>query len=307
MVSEVEQGERERQRTNCESQREVFRSHSVGDNIQQQAYDRIHGKVKGDEKKQLADRQTKRQILEDEWNNQGPKHTCCNNDEISEEKDDDPNQNTMEGSNSVRRVEIDLTEEVIDDKGIWEDLTVIARIIGLKKSRLICGNLQKERNKGSNSKFEFYFIFDNLPLYIQSWTPDFNPLKFTVYETLVWIKLYNLPIEYWGDSCLEKIGQTLGTILEIDEEIIENDSYIYARMKIAAAKQIPSLINLRMANGIWKRGIEIEKEIYVCQRCGSKTHQTKTCKIFVHGAYNTRQRKEDKEKAIWLKKVNEQR
>ncbi|GLJ49384.1 hypothetical protein SUGI_1044890 [Cryptomeria japonica] len=96
------------------------------------------------------------------------------------------------------------------------------------------------------------WYFDNLPLYIQSWTPNFNPLKLVVYETPVWIELYNLPIKYWGDSSLEKIGRTLGTLLDIDEEIIENDSYIYARIKIAAIEQIPSIINLRIDNGLWK-------------------------------------------------------
>ncbi|GLJ16930.1 hypothetical protein SUGI_0292330 [Cryptomeria japonica] len=112
------------------------------------------------------------------------------------------------------------------------------------------------------------WFFDKSPLYMQLWTPNFNPLKLAVYETPIWIGMYNLPIEYWGDSCLEKIGQTLGTLLEIDEGIIENDSYIYARMKIAVVEQIPPLLTLRTDNGIWKQGIEVEKESYVCQRCG---------------------------------------
>ncbi|GLJ36205.1 hypothetical protein SUGI_0726750 [Cryptomeria japonica] len=165
---------------------------------------------------------------EDEWNNQGPKHTCCNNDDISKEKDDAPNQNTTKGSNTPRRVEIDLTEEAIDDKGIWEDLAVIARIIGPKKSRRII-NPWIKNNWDSQTVVKFllkgFFVaiftekgirdqilsskswyFENFSLYIQPWTPNFNPLKLTVYETPVWIKLYNLPIEYWGDSSLEKIG-----------------------------------------------------------------------------------------------------
>ncbi|GLJ40042.1 hypothetical protein SUGI_0819650 [Cryptomeria japonica] len=266
--------------------------------------------VEGDKKKQSTDSQTKRRILEDEWNNQGPKHTCCNNDDISMEKDDAPNQNTMKGSYMSRWVEIDLTEEAIDDKGIWEDLAVIAIIIWPKKPRRIINPWIKD-NWGSQDVVKFllkgFFVaifiekgirdqilsskncyFDNLPLYIQPWTPNFNLLKLVVYETLVWIRLYNLPIEYWGDSSLEKIGRTLGTLLEIDEEIIENDSYIYARMKIAAVEQIPFIINLRTDNGLWKQGIEIEREVYACQRCGSKTHQTKSCKIFVRRAYNTK-------------------
>ncbi|GLJ16522.1 hypothetical protein SUGI_0282250 [Cryptomeria japonica] len=133
------------------------------------------------------------------------------------------------------------------------------------------------------------------------------PTRLAVYETLVWIRLFNLPIEYWGDQCLEKIGRTLGTLLEIDEGIVESDSYIYARMKIAAVEQIPPHINLRTTNGVWKQGIEIEKELSICQRCGSKTHQAKRCRMFVRRAFNTKQRTEDKEKAVWLRKMNEQK
>ncbi|GLJ49828.1 hypothetical protein SUGI_1058610 [Cryptomeria japonica] len=72
------------------------------------------------------------------------------------------------------------------------------------------------------------WYFDSLPLYIQPCTPNFNPLNLAIYENLVWIRLFNLPIKYWGDLCLEKIGRTLGTLLEIDENIIETDSYVYA-------------------------------------------------------------------------------
>ncbi|GLJ17529.1 hypothetical protein SUGI_0304830 [Cryptomeria japonica] len=255
--------------------------------------------------------------------------TDCNNDKFSKEKDNAPNQNITKESNTLRRVEIELTEEAIDDKIIWEDLTVIARIIGPKEPRWSINPWIKD-NWGRQVVVKFllkgFFVaiftekgirdqilssknwfFDKSPLYIQPWTPNFNPLKLAAYETPVWIRMYNLSIEYWGDSYLDKIGRTLGTFLEIDEGIIENDSYIYARMKIVVVEHIPPLINLRTDNGIWKQGIEIEKESYVCQRCGSKTHQTKSCRIFVGRAYNTQQRKEHKEKAIWLKKIKEQK
>lgn len=71
--------------------------------------------------------------------------------------------------------------------------------------------------------------------------------------------MYNLPKEYWGEKCLEKIGRSLGTLLEIDEEIIKKDSYVYARLKLAAVKEIPSQISLVSLVGIWMQQVEIEK------------------------------------------------
>ncbi|GLJ23816.1 hypothetical protein SUGI_0451970 [Cryptomeria japonica] len=329
MASEERQFEYERQRTECEVQKEVCKGCLVEGNLQQQTNDRKQGIADGKGKELPVDRQTKWRILEVDWNNQGPIHSLCNNNEIAEGKDNTPNQSPTEESNTPRLVEINLTEETVDDKCIWEDLAVIARIIGPKKSKQSINPWIKE-NWGDQVAVKFlpkgFFVaiftekgtrdqilssknwfFEKLPLYIQPWAPNFNPTKLAVYETPVWIRLFNLPIKYWGDQCLEKIGRTLGTLLEIDEEIIESDSYIYARMKIAAVEQIPSHIKLRTINGIWKQGIEIEKELFVCQRCGSKTHQAKRCRIFVHRAYNTKQRTEDKEKALWLKKINEQK
>ncbi|GLJ07953.1 hypothetical protein SUGI_0078230 [Cryptomeria japonica] len=88
----------------------------------------------------------------------------------------------------------------------------------------------------------------------------------------MWIRLYNLPIEYWGDSCLKNIRRTLGTLLEIDEKIVEEDLYMYARLRIVAVKTIPSHVTLITSEGKWRQKIEIEKDIIPCQRCGSKFH-----------------------------------
>ncbi|GLJ25772.1 hypothetical protein SUGI_0493350 [Cryptomeria japonica] len=181
-------------------------------------------------------------------------------------------------------ISIDLTDEVMEEKGIWEDLAFIARIIGPKQPRK-CITPWVEKNWVS----------------IQPWIPNFNPLNLVIYESPIWIRLFNLPIEYWGDLCLEKIGRSLGTLLELDEGIIENDSYVYARMRIATVKQIPSCLDLITANGIWKQNIEIEKDLKECQRCGSRSHPTKKYRIYVRRAKKKIQKDE---KMVWLEKMN---
>ncbi|GLJ23324.1 hypothetical protein SUGI_0441300 [Cryptomeria japonica] len=138
-----------------------------------------------------------------------------------------------------------------------------------------------ERNKVLQQ--ENWFVEDS-PLYIQPWQSNFDPLPLVVYDNPMWIRLYNLPIEYWGDSCLEKIGRTLGTLLEIDEKIIEEDLYSYARLKIAVVKIIPSHVTLITSKGKWRQQIEIKKDIIPCQRCGSKFHFSAECKMFVRRA-----------------------
>ncbi|GLJ38930.1 hypothetical protein SUGI_0793630 [Cryptomeria japonica] len=173
-------------------------------------------------------------------------------------REDEAQPKTTEETSIPDQMSIDLKDEVVDEKCIWEDLAIISRIIGLKQPRRYIMPWV-EKNWGSHAMVKYlpkgFFVtifaekedrdqalnsknwcFENFLLYIQPWTPNFDPLKLAVYDSPVWIRLFNLLIEYWGDPCLQKIGRSLGTLLEIDEDIIDNDSYVYARMRIATVK-----------------------------------------------------------------------
>ncbi|GLJ50085.1 hypothetical protein SUGI_1065280 [Cryptomeria japonica] len=155
---------------------------------------------------------------------------------------------------------------------------------------------EKERNHVLYLKNWF---LNNHPVYMQPWSPNFDPTSLTVYDKPLWIRLYNLPIEYWSETSLEKIGRTLGTLLEIDEDIIEGDLYTYAKLKIVVVKTIPSSVILLSANGEWKQQIEVEKKIRACSRCGSLFHNSDKCKLFVRKAFSRPPRKP---KQIWKEK-----
>ncbi|GLJ41733.1 hypothetical protein SUGI_0863700 [Cryptomeria japonica] len=226
---------------------------------------------------------------------------------------------------------IDLTSDIEEDKSLWVDLTIIGRIVGPKLSRaaikewiakrwvmslvikFIPRGLIKFIPRGffvvvftDNSKRdkilckENWFVRDHL-VYIQPWSPNFNPLPLAVYDKLVWIRLYNIPIEYWGDQSLEKIGRSFRTLLEIDDDIVEKDLYTYAWLKIAAVKEIPTYIFLISSEGKWKQQVEIEKDITVCNHCGSRFHSERDCILFVRRAWR-RSSQRTKPKKHWAKK-----
>ncbi|GLJ23528.1 hypothetical protein SUGI_0445730 [Cryptomeria japonica] len=153
---------------------------------------------------------------------------------------------------------IDLSMEISIEKALWEDFVVIAR----------------------------------------PWSPNFNPIPLEVYDSPVWIRLYNLPIEYWDDVVLEKIGRSLGTLLEVDEQIIESNLYKFARLRIVAVQRIPSHVTLSTASGEWRQQVEIKKAISLCSRCGSRLHQMANCKMFIKRARGGPPRKEKK---VWKK------
>ncbi|GLJ36461.1 hypothetical protein SUGI_0732240 [Cryptomeria japonica] len=122
------------------------------------------------------------------------------------------------------------------------------------------------------------WTMNDKPMYIQKWYRNFNPLKTEPYEKPIWIRLNNLPMEYWSEEALEKIGRSMGTLMEIDVEIATRNSYLYARMKLAAVKRIPQLIKLRSHDMEWLQVIEIEEEKYFCSICGRRNHDSDKCR-----------------------------
>ncbi|GLJ47722.1 hypothetical protein SUGI_1007960 [Cryptomeria japonica] len=43
--------------------------------------------------------------------------------------------------------------------------------------------------------------FGSAFIYIKKWTPKFNPAAYNPEEKPVWVRLYNLPFEFWSVDC----------------------------------------------------------------------------------------------------------
>ncbi|GLJ42574.1 hypothetical protein SUGI_0882530 [Cryptomeria japonica] len=208
---------------------------------------------------------------------------------------------------------IDLTEEIETGKAMLDRHAIIAKIIGPNLPRKTVQEWVME-NWGMHVMIKFmpkgFFVavfpeeeerdhiinlknwyLNNHPIYMQPWIPNFDPTTQAIYKKPIWIHLYNLPIEYWSEESLEKIGRSLGTLSEIDNGIIEDNLYTYAHMKIAVVKKIPTSITLVTTDGDWKQLLEEEEDISPCTRCGSLLHKPINCRIFVRRAFNRQQKK----------------
>ncbi|GLJ09937.1 hypothetical protein SUGI_0118680 [Cryptomeria japonica] len=236
----------------------------MGSELQEAACDKQSDVVKDNSPRKSV----KWRIMEVNWDDNGVKQTR------SEESDGNIGRNTNlcteVGTFSTTGVfEIDLSECIENEKVIFDQHAIIAKILGPKLSR-------KEIHT---------WVLEQRGRHIMSWSPNFDPTSMAGYDKPMWIRLYNLSIEYRSEACLEMIRRSLGTLLKIDEEIVEGDLYTYARLRIAAIKAIPPSVMLLTADRIWKQHIEIEKEIEVCSWCGSKFHDTANCRMFVRKAY----------------------
>ncbi|GLJ37405.1 hypothetical protein SUGI_0759420 [Cryptomeria japonica] len=163
---------------------------------------------------------------------------------------------------------IDVTEEIEEDVEFFKDLLIIcgsftgARSDRNKKCRwmedtwrtpqitkflpkgyfIVIFSTEEEQQKILEGGL---WIMDSKPLHIQRWHRNFNPLKTDPYDKPVWIPLNNLLMEYYTEDALEKIGRSLGTLMDIDTYIAQGDSYIYARLQLVAVKRILACIKHR--------------------------------------------------------------
>ena len=60
-----------------------------------------------------------------------------------------------------------------------------------------------------------WFVGDHY-LHVQAWEADFHPHMAKISTTAIWIRLEQLPIEYYHPEFLKHVGNKLGKLLKID-------------------------------------------------------------------------------------------
>ncbi|GLJ38028.1 hypothetical protein SUGI_0774230 [Cryptomeria japonica] len=159
---------------------------------------------------------------------------------VSTKKADEGSEEDNEKIISKRRTRVAIKSWI---EGIWKmDCTV--KFLP-KNFFTVVFTLEEDRKKVLQGGV---WMMEDFPLYIQPWSSNFNPLKCSPYDSPIWVRLYNLLIKYWNEECLDKIGRSLGTLMEVDEDISDGDQYVYARMKIVNVMEVLRRIGL-VVNG----------------------------------------------------------
>ncbi|KAH6777478.1 hypothetical protein C2S51_008790 [Perilla frutescens var. frutescens] len=69
-------------------------------------------------------------------------------------------------------------------------------------------------------------------LKIRDWVPDFTPYKIKSTIAQIWVRIYNLPIEYWHEEVFVGIVRSVGTPLKIDGNSLHGPVGHFARILI---------------------------------------------------------------------------
>ncbi|XP_075665616.1 uncharacterized protein LOC142635319 [Castanea sativa] len=85
-------------------------------------------------------------------------------------------------------------------------------------------------------------------LSIRRWEANFKPLEALVLSVAVWVRLNELPIEYYDATVLRQIGKTLGTMLRVDMHTALEARGRYARICVQVDINKPLVTTVRIGH-----------------------------------------------------------
>jgi hypothetical protein len=134
----------------------------------------------------------------------------------------------------------------------------------------------------------FVFVFDNLEdrnlifrnepyfmgpqgLYLNKWSPDFDPMQDVPSVVLVWVRLPHLPLHCWNPKSLESIGNTLGKYIDKADR---KEQYSCARICVEVDLEVglPEAIQLKVADWSYIQELDYEQLPFKCRYCHGYGH-----------------------------------
>ncbi|XP_019242636.1 PREDICTED: uncharacterized protein LOC109222774 [Nicotiana attenuata] len=111
---------------------------------------------------------------------------------------------------------------------------------------------------------------NNRPIIMKAWSEEFN-LHDEVLKTIpLWVKLPNLPVNWWSMTTLSKIGSALGNPIYADECTTGAVRISYARLLVEmdVTKPLPRQVKLQDPKGKeMMQEVEYDWEPKYCSKC----------------------------------------
>jgi hypothetical protein len=114
-------------------------------------------------------------------------------------------------------------------------------------------------------------------LYLNKWSPDFDPTQDIPSAVPVWVRLPHLPLHCWNQQSLQIIGNALGKYID---QAARKDQYSCARIcvEVDLEEGLPEAINLTVAGWTHVQELDYEQIPFKCRHCHGYGHFAKHCK-----------------------------
>jgi hypothetical protein len=117
-------------------------------------------------------------------------------------------------------------------------------------------------------------IYDHY-LIAREWSPNFHPSDATIEKAAVWVRIPDLPIEYYDAKVLHYIGDRIGVTMKVDRNTLFQERGKYARVCVEVDLNKPLLAMFELKGKIYK--VEYEGLHMLCHSCGKFGHYVEGC------------------------------
>ncbi|KAL8468999.1 hypothetical protein ACS0TY_031993 [Phlomoides rotata] len=114
---------------------------------------------------------------------------------------------------------------------------------------------------------------------LQHWVQDFNPDKVCTSLAQVWVRLLDLPMEYWQLSILEAMASAMRSLIRIDDLTAHclMGHYVRLLVEVDMRNELIEKIMYKRAGVYSFANITYERLLDFCRGCGIVGHTTVTC------------------------------
>lgn len=112
-------------------------------------------------------------------------------------------------------------------------------------------------------------------LIVKEWRPNFDPNTDTNEKVIVWVRFPDLPIEYYDQDFLFRVGEKIGEPIRIDSATSLTSRGKFARLCVEVDIRKPLLAKFWLRRRV--RRIEYEGIHLVCFKCGIYGHSQDMC------------------------------
>jgi hypothetical protein len=113
-------------------------------------------------------------------------------------------------------------------------------------------------------------------LYLNKWTPDFDPMVDTPKEVPVWVRLPNLPMHCWDSESLQRIGNGVGRYIDRADN---RGQYSCARICVEVDLEagLPEAVKLSIGTWTHFQKLDYEHLPFKCRNCQEHGHFQRNC------------------------------
>jgi hypothetical protein len=113
-------------------------------------------------------------------------------------------------------------------------------------------------------------------LYLNRWTPDFDPNVDSPKEVPVWVRLPNLPVHCWSYESLQQIGNGIGRFID---KAATKANYTCARICVEVNLEagLPEAVKLTVGDWAHYQKVDYEHLHFKCRNCQEHGNFQKNC------------------------------